>query len=196
MRTRITLALGLSASLLAAPAYAQQRGATTPNFGQQVQQQVLNNLQNRALGQPTYPNQGYGQYPSQGQYSNPGYYSNQNPYQANRPYQAQRPVYGQNAYQPTQNYAQPGYRQDQQVQRYQLPAQYSGYAPGSQLTYGGASYVVNQDGTMSPATRPLPAPAVQRYQIPAQYAGAAPGSVINYGSASYTINSDRTMSPR
>lgn len=187
MKTRIALFLGLSTCVLNS-ADAQQR----TNVGQQVQQQLLNNLQNRALGQPTYPNPGYTPYQNPYQNPNPGYYPNQaNSYQANRPYQAQRPVYGQNGYQPTQGYAQPGYAQG--AQRYQLPAQFGGSAPGSQVNYGGANYVVNQDGTMSPAAPPIP--AVQRYQIPPQYAGAAPGSTVNYGSANYTINGDGTMSP-
>jgi hypothetical protein len=186
MRTRSALFLGLSACLLTltTSAQAQQRA----NVGQQVQQQLLNNLTNRALGQPTnaYPNQGYGPYQNQ----------------VTRPYQVQRPVYGQNGYQPPygQGYGQPGYQQSrpglfgqQATQRYQLPAQYNGQAPGSNLTYGGANYVVNRDGTMSPAARP--APVAQRYQIPARFAGAAPGSTITYGAAYYAINSDGTMSP-
>jgi hypothetical protein len=185
MRTLTTLSLGL-ALLGSSSAFAQQRS----NFGQQVQQQLLNNLNSQVTGQPNYGYQNQG-YP----YQNQGY----------TPYQVQRPVYGPNGYQPPygQGYVQPGYQQtrpgllgQQAAQRYQLPAQYSGYAPGSTVSYGGANYVVNRDRTMSPSAGVQPAPAVQRYQIPTQYAGAAAGSTVIYGGRSYAINSDGTMSPR
>ena len=201
MRTRSALFLGLSASVLGltSPAFAQQK----PNVGQQIQQQLLNNLENRVLGQPNnaYPNQTYSPQPNQtySPYQNQTYSPYQN--QATRPYEVQRPAYGQNGYQPRpgQGYSQPGYRHgypgQPATQRYQLPAQYRGYGPGSSLSYGGTNYVVNHDGTMSPATHFRPAPAPLRYQIPAQFAGAAPGSTVTYGAAHYAINNDGTMSP-
>lgn len=37
--------------------------------------------------------------------------------------------------------------------QYQLPAQFNGSAPGTTVNYGGANYVINNDGTMSPAAR-------------------------------------------
>jgi hypothetical protein len=37
--------------------------------------------------------------------------------------------------------------------QYQLPAQFSESAPGTTVTYGGASYVINNGGTMSPVAR-------------------------------------------
>jgi hypothetical protein len=37
--------------------------------------------------------------------------------------------------------------------RYQVPAQFSDSAPGTTITYGGANYVINDDGTMSPTDR-------------------------------------------
>ncbi|WP_435008791.1 hypothetical protein P12x_000049 [Tundrisphaera lichenicola] len=184
MMTRSTLALGLASTIIAlgfpGPAQAQQRA----NFGQQVQQQLLNDVSSRITGQPnySYPNQGYSRY------------------------QVQRPVYGQPGYQqPGMGYNQPGpwgYRQPQSnsygrqaAQRYRLPNQYNGAAPGSTVSYGGANYVVNADRTMSPASLPQAVPAIQRYQIPSQFSGAAPGSTVTYGSRNYAINNDGTMSP-
>lgn len=195
-RTGLLFSLSACALLTAAPVQAQQRS----NFGQQLQQQLLNNVENRVLGQPNgYPNQTA--YP----YGNPGYYPNGNPgYYPNQPgnrypYQVQRPTYGPNGYQPASGYSQPGYPSNgmmgQPTPRYQLPAQYSGYAPGSTLTYAGRPYVVNPDRTISPIDASRPMPAFQRYQIPAQFAGAAPGSTITYGAAQYSINNDGTMSP-
>jgi len=143
MRTRPALYLTLSTGLLAlAPsAHAQQRA----NFGQQVGQQLLNNMGNRALGQPTnaYPNQGYGSYPNQGygSYPNQGYgsYPNQayNPYTGatTRPYQVQRPAYGPNGYQsmlrPGQG--QPGYLGQPAAQHgHRVGADVAGRVPGAQ----------------------------------------------------------------
>jgi len=194
MTTRTTLALGLATALviLSSDAKAQQR----TNFGQQVQQQLLNDVSSRITGQPAYPYQNQAYAPYQNQAYSP--YQNQ----GTLPYQVRRPVYGQpgNSQQGTLlNRLAPGLAQQGASQRYQLPPQYAGYAPGSTLSYGGRNYTVNADRTMSPAaaTNPavLPAPAGQRYQIPGQYAGAAPGSTVTYGGRSYAINSDGTMSP-
>jgi len=88
--------------------------------------------------------------------------------------------------------------------RYQIPAQHAGATPGSQVTYAGYTYVVNNDGTMTAfnvpgqndanveqvATGPVPG---KRYQIPAEHAGSAPGSLISYGGNSYVANNDGTM---
>jgi len=183
MRTLTALSLGL-ALLGSSSAFAQQR----TNFGQQIQQQVLSDVSSRITGQPAYPNQGYLN-------QNPGY-----PYQNQGyvPYQVRRPTYGQVGYPQQGNvYNQPGqgFRQQGYHTRYQLPAQYGGYAPGSTISYGGTNYVVNPDRTMSPAASAMPAPAAQRYQIPTQHVGAAPGSTVTYGGKNYAINSDGTMSP-
>lgn len=102
---------------------------------------------------------------------------------------------------------QPGYYQQQQAapyvanggQAYQIPAGYAGSPAGSVINYGGASYVLGGDGTMSPysgavASTAAPA-AVQRYQMPAGYTGYSAGSVFNYSGANYLVNNDGTMSP-
>ena len=89
------------------------------------------------------------------------------------------------------------------AQRYQIPAGYENAAAGSVINYGGASYVIAGDGTMSPASAndggSAPAqpsqPAAQRYQIPSGYENSAVGSLISYGGASYVIGADGTMSP-
>src|SRR5262245_11825570 len=47
-------------------------------------------------------------------------------------------------------YASP---QTSSATQYQLPAQFRESAPGTTLTYGGANYVINNDGTMSPTAR-------------------------------------------
>lgn len=216
---RHSLALGFAA-LLAAGSPAAAQGTGQPDFARQLEQQAIANLQGRVLGQPDYANQGYGGSPGYSPSQDPAYtrhpglYMGGAPYPAGNSYQVQRPVYGPNAYQPPYGpnayqpgYAQPGYQPGfpqpgygpqgygASAQRYQLPPQYSGYAPGTSLNYGGATYVINPDRTMSLASVAQPAAPAQRYQIPAQFAGARPGSTVTYGSANYAINPDRTMSP-
>jgi|GEM_PF-6148446 len=41
------------------------------------------------------------------------------------------------------------------VTRYQVPAEYVGTAPGYVINYGGANYITNTDGTMSPYSGPV-----------------------------------------
>jgi hypothetical protein len=199
MRTHFTFILGLSAFVLlqSTPAQAQRQG----NMGQQIQRQFVNNLTNSLTGQPNYPYQyqGYNGYQVQPWgYGRPGYQQPMpNSYPQYQPYQ-QSPLntYSQRMLDTRvqqQNYVP---QQTVQTQRYQLPAQYNGTAQGTVVSYGGANYIVNADGTMSPWNQAQPATAaVQRYQIPAQYNGTAPGSVISYGDRSYIINQDQTMSP-
>ena len=87
-------------------------------------------------------------------------------------------------------------------QRYQIPGGYEAYGPGTTINYGGASYVVGGDGTMTPAAGGYQQQAAvsqptapQRYQIPAGYEAYGPGTLINYGGANYVIGGDGTMSP-
>ncbi len=79
--------------------------------------------------------------------------------------------------------------------RYQIPAQFAASAPGTTVSYRGANYVINANGTMSPAAAATPAANAVRYQIPGQFAGSAPGTNVTYGGANYVINNDNTMSP-
>ncbi len=218
MRIRTIGMSGLATTLLGltfvAPAHAQRAN----NVGQQIERQLLNNVSSSITGQPSYgyPNQPNNAYPGmQGGYAQPGYPQRgpgyypqgaagyQQPQQGYYPQQQpQQGYYPQQ--QPQQNYyaqqpPQRGYypQQPATAPRYQLPAQYAGAAPGSPVSYGGANYVVNADGTMSPGTA-APAPPVNsspRYQIPPQFAATAPGSVVGYNGASYVINTDGTMSP-
>ncbi len=212
MRTALTLGLAATLPPLASAGLAQAQ--QKPSVGQQLERQILNNLENAALGQPATPNPNlpYTTAPGQPGYAQPGY---------GQPGYAQ-PGYGQPGYaQPgygQPGYGQPGYGQQgygyqqrrpgyfqaqQSAPRYQIPAQNAGATPGSAINYGGANYVVNGDGTMSPAAsapnpNSAPAPAASntlRYQIPAQNAGAEPGSTITYGGANYFVNNDNTMSP-
>ncbi len=132
------------------------------------------------------PQQGYGQQPQQGYYQQP------------------QQGYSQ---QPQQGYYQRGYDQQPQQQismsvggglRYQLPAGYEAYGPGTTISYGGANYVIGGDGTMAAsaggslgAFQPT---ASQRYRIPAGYEAYGPGTTISYGGANYIIGGDGTMS--
>ena len=210
MRTRSAWMLILSATLLpltfVGPAHAQRRG----NVGQQIERQLLNNLGNTVTGQPNNPYQNQPYTPYQGQqggYGQPGYQPQVGPdyyQQGGRGYQQPQQGYypqqqPQQGYYPQQQPQQRYYPQQQPAaaQRYQLPTQYAGTAPGSTVAYGGANYVVNADGTMSPRTAAPAQPRANtlRYRIPAQYAGTAPGSTVTYGGANYVINNDNTMSP-
>jgi len=215
MRIRIIAMFGLTAALLSltfvSPAHAQRGN----NVGQQMERQLMNNLGSSISGQPNYPypNQSYNAYQGiQGGYGQSGYPMQRGPgyfpqgtqgYQ--QPYrsgsytqQSYYPQQPQTGYYPQQQ-PQQGYypQQPATTQRYQLPAQFAGTAPGSSISYGGVNYVVNVDGTMSPggaAPAQLPESA-PRYQLPSQFTATAPGSVIGYNGASYVINNDGTMSP-
>jgi hypothetical protein len=85
------------------------------------------------------------------------------------------------------------------AQRYVVPPEFAGWPQGSTINYGGVSYVIGNDGTMSPyggnARQTVQPTNPARYQIPAEYARMPQGSVINYGGASYMIGGDGTMSP-
>ena len=101
----------------------------------------------------------------------------------------------QTSYQPTQTQSN--------GQRYQIPAGYQGYSVGSVISYGGNSYQIGADGTMTASssttnttTTAASQPASgQRYQVPAEYAGTAAGYIINYGGANYLTAGDGTMTP-
>jgi hypothetical protein len=90
---------------------------------------------------------------------------------------------------------QPGYIQGRTVwgTRYQLPPQFSGNAAGTTVDYGGTNYIVNADGTMSPAGQSVA--NATRYQLPEQVGGSTPGTTVAYGGANYVVNADGTMSP-
>jgi hypothetical protein len=85
-------------------------------------------------------------------------------------------------------------------QPYQIPAEFTACGAGTQISYGGFSYVVQDNGTMllavdtttdsSSADQPV---ADQPYQIPADFAGADAGSVISYGGYNYVSQGDGTM---
>ena len=226
MRTRFARILGLSATLLpptfVGPAHAQQRG----NVGQQIERQLLNNLGNAVMGQPNppAPNPPYGPYQGQqGGYGQPGYQPQGGPgyyqpgglgYQQPQPGYYPQPQPGYYPQQPQQGYypqqqPQQGYYPQQQPQQgYYAAAAGRGPAlspadavrrhrAGTAISYGGANYVVNADGTMSPRTAApaQPRATAPRYRIPAQFAGTPPGSTVTYGGANYVINRDNTMSP-
>lgn len=89
--------------------------------------------------------------------------------------------------------------------RYQIPADQANADPGSEISYGGHGYIVNNDGTMTALRSSDPAdgsdadakpagPVLgKRYQIPAEHVNTAPGSLITYGGNSYVANDDGTM---
>ena len=122
------------------------------------------------------PQQGYYQQPQQGYYQQPqqGYYQQpqQTAYQPSDGQRYQLPAgyqgyaagsvinYGGATYtvagDGTMTPAAGGYQQQAAVsqpiapQRYQIPAGYEAYGPGTLINYGGANYVIGGDGTMSP----------------------------------------------
>lgn len=179
MRTQPLFTFGLSATLLSmtfvGPAHAQRGN----NVGQQIERQLLNNVGNQLTGQPNYSygNQPYNPYlGGQGGYGQPGYYPRQGAPFYQQPYRqgyvpqqgygpqgygpqqgyGQQQGYGPQGYVPQQGYyaPQPTQQPVTTAQRYQIPAQYAGAAPGSSVSYGGANYVINTDNTMSPYTGP------------------------------------------
>jgi len=141
-----------------------------------------------------------------GAYQGGGYQQPQQPY-----YQQPQQGYSQQpqqdySQQPQQGYYQRGYDQQPQQQismsvgggqRYQLPAGYEAYGPGTTISYGGANYVIGDDGTMAASAGgsqgALQPTASQRYRIPAGYEAYGPGTTISYGGASYVIGGDGTM---
>lgn len=175
MRTRSLWALGISATLLSLSATGVANAQGGGSLGRQIERDVRNSVGNMITGsQPnTYrspyygpnnnapyygPNQGqvpgYGwpgnSYPGTrpGYYQQPTYYNN-NRYQQPSPYVRTQPTYDPQ-YQPT-TYVAPS----TPVQRYQIPAEYTGTPAGYAITYGGRTYLTNSDGTMSPYSGPV-----------------------------------------
>jgi len=180
MRTRFARVLGLSAALLALTFVSLAHAQAPANVGRQVGGQMLNNVGNAALGQPA------GVVPGQ-----PGGYA----YPAT-PGQALQGMERQAIYNAAGTVTgQPGYMPGQAASgaRYQLPTQFNASAPGTTVNYGGTNYVVNADGTMSPAGQW--GANGMRYRLPGQFGGSAPGSTVTYGGANYVVNNDGTMSP-
>jgi hypothetical protein len=232
MFTRSSWMIGLSATLLSLT-FVGGAGAQDVNRGRRLERQMMNNVGNLINGtQPNYPNPNYpaptqpyynpSQIPQAG-YAMPGYQPQAGPsyypqggsvyqqpqqayYQRPQPYYYQQPQ--QAYYQRPQPYY---YQQPQQpvsgpalAQRYQLPAQFAGTAPGSVVSYGGANYIVGNDGTMTAYSGPAQTPATtqpaasgvvanQRYQIPPEFAGTASGYIITYGGRNYLTGDDGTM---
>lgn len=173
------------------------RGNNAARFAPSYGSNSVANLNNNGFSQ------GGQNYQDPGVYNVPGYVPQGNPYYNSPGYYPQtNTVYNQ----PTQEYAQydyatqPASYSQPAGQQYQIPAGYGGVGVGSVVNYGGASYVINANGTMSPssgssAATPTTTAAVQRYQVPAQYAGTPAGYVINYGGVNYLTSVDGTMSP-
>ena len=181
------------------PNYNPGSGAGIYNANQNAPMQFGNAM---SSGVGAFQGGGYSQQPQQPYFQQPqqGYY--QQPQQG----YGQQPQQGYDQ-QPQQGYYQRGYDQQPQQQasvtgggqRYQIPAGYEAYGPGTTISYGGANYVVGGDGTMAASAggsqgvfQPT---APQRYQIPAGYEAYGPGTIINYGGANYVIGGDGTMSP-
>jgi len=214
MLTRSSWTIGLSATLLSLTFVGGAR-AQNVNRGRGLERQMMNDVGTLINGtRPNYPNPNYPAptqpyyNPSQGPqggYAMPGYQPQAGPayYPQGGPvYQQPQPGYNQRYYQrPQQPASGPAV-----AQRYQLPAQFAGTAPGSVVSYGGANYIVGNDGTMTaysgtaqtPAnTRPAAGGVVasRRYQIPAEFAGTASGYIITYGGRNYLTGDDGTMTP-
>jgi len=211
MRTRSSWTFGILSTLLSLTfvGVAQAQNATR---GQQLERQIMNDVGNAISGrQPNYPSPNppspslpyYN--PSQG--PQPGYAMPGSQPQVGRGYYPQGGAgyqqFQQGYYQqPQRGYYQQSASGSSMAQRYQLPAQFAGAAPGSVVSYGGASYLIGNDGTMTAYSGPDQPPsntrtgstgavASQRYQIPAQYAGTAPGYVISYGGRNYLTGNGR-----
>jgi hypothetical protein len=224
MLTQSSWMIGLSATLLSLTFVGAAR-AQNVNRGRGLERQMMNDVGTLINGtQPNYPNPNYPAptqpyyNPSQGPqagYAMPGYQPQAGPTyypQGGSVYQQPQPGYYQRPQPGYYQRPQPGYYQRPQqpasgpalAQRYQLPAQFAGTAPGSVVSYGGANYIVGNDGTMTaysgtaqtPAnTRPAASGVVasQRYQIPAEFAGTASGYIITYGGRNYLTGDDGTM---
>jgi hypothetical protein len=179
MLTRSRCVFGVSAALLSL-SFVASAAAQNTNLGGQLQRQLINNVGNMLPGsQPMYPYQtpnygagqpyyspyqgqpaGYGYQPQAGMmynrqglpymgggqtiYQQPG--SNSYPYQQGRLIRT-RPRYDRQL-QPT-SYTTPT------IQRYQIPAQYSGTPAGYVINYGGRNYLSGSDGTMTPYNGPI-----------------------------------------
>jgi hypothetical protein len=197
MTTRFARVVRLSTALMSLTLVGAARAQAPVNPGRQIEGQVINNVSGAVTGQPATVAPGQaGVVPGQagvvpGQA--PGYVAPTTPGQALQGMQRQAINNATNAVT-----GQPGYTQSQtnSAMRYQLPQQYAASAPGTTVSYGGANYIVNADGTMSPAAAAAqPAGNAVRYQLPPQYAASSPGTTVSYGGANYVVNADRTMSP-
>ncbi len=79
---------------------------------------------------------------------------------------------------------------------YQIPDGYGGYAQGTTISYGGANYVIQGNGTMIPAGGYADGGGgysvvdQTAYQIPAGYGGYADGSTLSYGGADYVVQNN------
>jgi len=176
MRTPSARVLSLSVALLPLTFVNSARAQAPANAGGRV----LSNVGSAVVGQPAavVPGQpiGYG-YPA-----TPGQVLQGMQRQAF--YNAAGTVTGQ-----------PGYMPGQAAwgTQYQMPAHLSGYAPGTTVNYGGTSYTVNANGTMSPAAQW--GGNAMTYQLPGQFERTTPGTIVAYGGASYVVNANGTMSP-
>ena len=83
-------------------------------------------------------------------------------------------------------------------QAYQIPDGYAGYAAGTTIAYGGATYVIQANGTMMPASQSDASAGFDQgsaptYLVPSGYDGYPAGSTITYGGSNYTIGLNGTM---
>ncbi len=178
MLTRSRFIVGITAGLLSLT-FVASATAQGVNLGRRLQRQLTNGVGNMVPGsQSMYQNPYYGAgqpyySPYQGQYAGygmPGY----QPQTGTMSYQQSYPsLRGGQAYyqQPGPGYYQQGGavqtqpRYDRQlqptsytapaVQRYQIPAQYSGTPAGYVINYGGRNYLSGSDGTMTPYSGPV-----------------------------------------
>ncbi|MGA7502119.1 MAG: hypothetical protein WBX00_35960 [Isosphaeraceae bacterium] len=81
-------------------------------------------------------------------------------------------------------------------QPYQIPSGYEGAPVGASVSYGGAYYVIQGNGTMIPAGGYADGGGgysvvdQTAYQIPAGYGGYADGSTLSYGGADYVVQNN------
>ncbi|HEY2154041.1 MAG TPA: hypothetical protein VGH33_00325 [Isosphaeraceae bacterium] len=197
MKTRSARVLGVSVALLSLTLVGLARAQAPANPGRQLEGQIVNSVGNAVTGQPTAVAPGQpGALPGQagalpGQAG--GFGVPATPRQALQGMERQAinnatgTITGQPGYMPSQAGS---------AARYQLPPQFARSAPGTMVNYGGASYLINADRTMSLANAAgQPAANAMRYQLPPQFAASAPGTTVSYNGASYVVNADRTMSP-
>jgi hypothetical protein len=80
-------------------------------------------------------------------------------------------------------------------QAYQIPDGYGDNPVGTVISYGGASYVIQSNGTMVPADQGTDSlqDTGQAYQIPTGYTNYPAGTVILYGGSNYRIGLNGTM---
>jgi hypothetical protein len=195
MKSRSARVVRLSAALLSLTLVGHALAQAPANPGRQLERQILNNAANALTGQPGtvtgQPGAVIGQ---------PGAVAPGQPGSYGVPATPRQVLQGMERQAINNITGQPG-SPATSGQRYQLPPQFAGSAPGTTINYAGANYVVNADRTMSPAAAAAqpaavqPTPAAARYLIPAELAGNGAGSTVSYGGANYLINNDNTMSP-